>query len=111
MSKTLYRFTFKKEHDLKEIEDTIALSILAAGCLLGEAAVRLDFGYTVGPSKATGLPTAVLGCYGDAGGCVIRIFVGMASHEYGNGSFRTMRIEAADAHDVDHKYPPEGASV
>lgn len=93
MSRTIFRFTFKKEHDIKEIEDTISLAVLAAGCLLGESAVRLDFGYTVGPSTATGLPTAVLGFYGQAGECVVRIFTGFASHEYGNDSFKTIRVE------------------
>lgn len=107
MEKTLYRFEFKDGTNLNEIEDTIGLSIIAAGCLLGEAAVRLDFGYTVGPSRSTGKPCAVLGYYGDPGAVTTRIFVGFASHEYGNDSFRTLRISVPEAHDIEHKYPKD----
>lgn len=99
MDKTIYRFEFNEGANLKEIEDTIALSIIAAGCLIGDSAVLLDFGYTVGPSSSTGKPCAVLAYHGEPGAIVTRIFVGFASHEYGADSFRCLRITTPDERD------------
>ena len=107
MEKIIYRFEFIEGTSIEEVEDTIGLSIIAAGCLLGEPAVRLDFGYTVGPSRSTGKPCAVLAYHGEAGAITTRIFVGFASHEYGNDSFRCLRIAEAnaDVDDIEDKHP------
>ena len=45
--RTVYRFEFVHRVDIDEVEQTLALSILAVGCLQGEAAVRLDAGYAI----------------------------------------------------------------
>lgn len=88
----IYRFEFVEGTDMAEVEDTVRLSILSAGCLIGDAAVRLDAGYAISYDKRS----VVLSGH-NAAECVIRIFCGFCSHEYGNNSFKVERVQEKPA--------------
>lgn len=87
MTPTEYRFQFAEGIDAREVEQTLALSILAVGCLHGEAAVRADAAYAVDAARREvrvdgGTPT---------GHAVVRVFTGLCIHEYGERSFAVTR--------------------
>jgi hypothetical protein len=88
MSRTVYRFEFAEGPDMKEVEETLVLSILAVGCLHGEPAVRLDAGYAVDPDRRV---VAVDGTT-DTGRAVTRVFAGLAIHEFGDDSFSVAQV-------------------
>lgn len=90
MTRTVYRFEFNEGADMKEVEDTLLLSILAVGCLHGESAIRLDVGYAV---DAECRVAAVDGTT-PSGSAVARVFTGLAIHEFGDENFSIARVNA-----------------
>lgn len=53
MTKTVYRFEFTDSVDMKDVEETLLLSILAVGYLHGESAIRLEVRYAVNAERRT----------------------------------------------------------
>lgn len=90
MTRTVYRFEFNEGADMKEVEDTLLLSILAVGCLHGESAIRLDVGYVVDAERRV---AAVDGTT-PSGSAVARVFTGLAIHEFGDENFSIARVNA-----------------
>jgi hypothetical protein len=86
----VYRFEFAEGPDMKEVEETLVLSILAVGCLHGEPAVRLDAGYAVDAERRV---AAVDGTT-PSGSAVARVFTGLAIHEFGDENFSIARVDA-----------------
>lgn len=90
MTRTVYRFEFTEGVDMKDVEETLLLSILAVGCLHGESAIRLEVGYAVNAERRT---AAVDGTT-PSGSAVARVFTGLAIHEFGDGNFSIARVNA-----------------
>jgi len=88
----IYRFKFSEATDMKEVEGTVGLAFIAAGCLIGEARLRLDAANAISHDKHT----VVMRANGDCE-CVLMLFVGMCSHEYGAESFTVERVKETDA--------------
>lgn len=89
----IYRFTFVEGENMAEVEATVGLSIIAASCLIGDAAMRLDFGYVCDHEKRK----VVMRAHAPATECAIRIFCGFCSHEYGESSFTVERLQERPA--------------
>lgn len=89
------RFVFENKPDVvpDELDETVQLAILAAGFVLGEARVRLDFGgYAAGASQfRPGQMAVVLDVSNEVGLMVACLFTGFAMKEYGDMSFRVFR--------------------
>lgn len=88
MSKILYRFAFTTPADMKEVEQTLLMAVLAVSCLHGPAAVRLDAGYTLDEERRVILVDAST----PIGRDITRVFAGLCAHEYGDGSFRVEAV-------------------
>lgn len=85
--RTVYRFEFLHRVDIDEVEQTLALSILAVGCLQGEAAVRLDAGYAIDRDARV----IVVDGDTETGRAVTRVFTGFCIHEFGDDAFSVSR--------------------
>jgi len=85
--RTVYRFEFVHRVDIDEVEQTLALSILAVGCLQGEAAVRLDAGYAIDRVRRV----IVVDSDTETGRAVTRVFTGFCIHEYGDDALSARR--------------------
>lgn len=85
--RTVYRFEFVHRVDIDEVEQTLALSILAVGCLQGEAAVRLDVGYAIDCDRRV----IVVDGDTETGRAVTRVFTGFCIHEFGDDAFSVNR--------------------
>lgn len=83
----IYRFEFVEGTDMKQVEDTVSLAILAAGCMCGEARIRLCVSYACSHEKRSVVIQAI-----DDGESVLMLFVGFCSHEYGSESFKVARL-------------------
>lgn len=88
----IYRFRFSEATDMKEVEGTVGLAFIAAGCLIGEARLRLDAANAISHEKKM----VVMRASGDCE-CVLMLFVGMCSHEYGAESFTVERVKEIDS--------------
>lgn len=81
------RFQFVEGTDMKEVEATVGLAFLAAGCLIGEPRLRLETGNAISHEKRS----VVIRANGDCE-CVLMLFVGFCSHEYGETSFTVEKV-------------------
>jgi hypothetical protein len=78
-----YRFQFKEGVNLRDAEDTLLLSLLAAEGIYGAARVRMDCRYTVEPT----LNVIVIGGSKQAGQDVAGIFTAFVTKEFGPAAF------------------------
>ena len=86
-ARTVYRFEFVHRVDIDEVEQTLALSILAVGCLQGEAAIRLDAGYAIDRDTFLFIDAGDT----ETGRAVTRVFTGFCIHEFGDDAFSVSR--------------------
>ena len=88
MNRTRYRYEFEPEISLRDVEESVALAILAAEGVHGEAQVRLDAGYAIDESARA--------CLIDAstvvGETIARVFTGFLRKEFGEDAFRVERV-------------------
>lgn len=92
MNRTRYRYEFRPNVPLREVEESVLLAILAAEGVHGEAQVRLDAGYDFDePARA---------CLVDAstavGETIARVFTGFLRKEFGEDAFRVERVAVDD---------------
>jgi hypothetical protein len=85
--RNVYRFEFVHRVDIDEVEQTLALSILAVGCLHGQAAIRLDAGYAINRDSRV----IVVDGDTETGRAVTRVFTGFCIHEFGDDAFSVSR--------------------
>jgi hypothetical protein len=88
MTKDLYRYTFKPDVPLEDIEASLLLAVLATESLHGEAQVRLDTAHFFDPDQRT----CVIDASTPVGRDVNRLFVGFARREFGDDAFRVERV-------------------
>lgn len=92
MTRTRYRYEFRPNVPLREVEESVALAILAAEGVHGEAQVRLDAGYDLdeaGHACVIDATTAV-------GETIARVFTGFLRKEFGEDAFTVERVAADD---------------
>jgi hypothetical protein len=90
MTRELYRYAFKSDVLLEDIEASLVLALMATESLHGEAQVRLDASHYLDAEKHA--------CVIDAGTSVGRdiccIFTGFAIREFGEDAFQVERVES-----------------
>jgi hypothetical protein len=94
--RSVYRLQFNESSDMGEVEDMLLMSILAVGCMHGEAAVRLEAGYDIDAGERL----VVLEAGAPLAQAVARVFVGMCSHDLGGDAFRVVRSGGAAPREV-----------
>lgn len=93
MTPNLYRYTFRPETPLEEIEAALVLAVLAAESLHGDAHVRLDAGHSFDPEQRT----LVIDATTAVGHDLNKLFCGFAAGEFGDGAFRVERLTSEPA--------------
>jgi hypothetical protein len=90
MTRESYRYTFKAQIPIEEVEATLLLSVFAVEALHGESQTRLDAGHYLDPDRRA--------CVVDAGTAVgkdlARVFTGFLRREFADG-FTVERLGAA----------------
>jgi len=93
MTTDVYRFVFDEDVSLAEAEQTLLLAGFAAEGLLGQASVRLGFGYFVDEPRRTIIVDGTT----DVGDVIVRAFTGLVLREFGETSFKVRRVNACPA--------------
>jgi hypothetical protein len=88
VTRTVYRYEFQERIALAQVEESIALAILAAEGVHGETQVRLDAGYYLDESRRTCVVDATTA----VGETVARVFTGFLRREFGEEAFRVERV-------------------
>jgi hypothetical protein len=90
MTTSVFRFTFAPGVDIRDVESTLQLSILAAEGLFGEASVRMDASYL------SDAPRSVIVVDGSTavGDAIVRIYTGFLTREIGADAFSVRRMSA-----------------
>lgn len=86
-----YRYQFGEGSDLRDVEDTLLLALLAAEGIFGEARVRLDGGYSIDRDART----ATVDASTVVGQIVNAVFTTFAIKEFGRDGF-TVRRQGAE---------------
>ena len=94
MPKEVYRYTFKPNTSLEDLEASLLLAILATESLHGEAQVRLDAAHAVDVEKRS----CVVDASTPVGRDLNRLFTGFVSREFGADAFNVERIEPSQEH-------------
>jgi hypothetical protein len=100
MTSDLYRFRFNADLPVDEIEDTLALAVIATEGLHGESQTLLDAGHAYDPAARS----CVIDASSDVGRDLNRLFAGFLRREFGPNSFWIERLHR----DV-HRNPPFAA--
>lgn len=88
MEAEVYRYQFNEAVPMLNVEESLQLAILAAGCLHGEARVRMEAGYSISEEKRRIVVDGTTQVARD----VCQIFTGFAIKEFGEDAFRLERI-------------------
>jgi hypothetical protein len=92
VSSQIYRYTFKEQLDIAEVEATVNLALLANESLHGESRVRLETRHQFD----AGTRTCIIDASCETGVDLNRLFLGFVSREFGADSFRIERIATFD---------------
>ncbi len=87
MTRAAYKYEFREGIDLRDVEDTLLLSMLAAEGVFSEARVRLDSAYRIDPVTRT----ATVDASTAVGQIVNGIFAAFALREFGRDGFTVRR--------------------
>lgn len=103
-NRTVYRFVFHPPVNMAAVEATLADAIRAAGCLHGDAAVRLAVAYAIDPNRRTvDLEIGTL-----SGTAVARLFVGACTDALGEEGFRVLHGSSPAALAPSDQFPSRG---
>lgn len=88
MTPTIYRFSFRKDVDLDDVEGSVLVAIFAAEGLHGRAQVRLDAGYHLDAARRV----LVIDARTRVGVTVARIVAAFLTREFGDEGYRVDRV-------------------
>lgn len=94
MTWELYRYEFRPEVPLDEVEASLMLAFLATESLHGESQVRLDASHNLDHERRV----CVIDARTRVGRDINRLFVGFLRHEFGEDSFSIERTEHPSHH-------------
>jgi hypothetical protein len=80
-------YTFDDAVDMSQVEDTLAISVLAIESMYGAASVRLEIACELDPERRT----CVIDSGTEASRTLNQIFVGYLRREFGDNAFRVGR--------------------
>ncbi|MDB5308813.1 MAG: hypothetical protein JWO38_3015 [Gemmataceae bacterium] len=87
----VYRYAFRPEVPITEVEQTLVLAIIATEALHGESQARLDLGHAFD----AGTRACVIDARTGVGRDFNRLFVGFVTREFGPDAFTVERLPAA----------------
>jgi hypothetical protein len=90
MMAEICKFSFKRPLSKEAIEERIALAIVTAECVFGQAKVRLHAGYTATADKA------VIDVSSAVGEHIAQVFTGLMIRQLGEESFTIERLTAKE---------------
>ena len=88
-------FEFAANIDAESLESHVALAIVAAECVLGQAKVRINAAYSVvptGPTEDHRGPRVAIDVSSDVGEFVAQVFAGLAIRQFGEDGFAVDRV-------------------
>ena len=88
MTPTIYRFTFKDDVELDDVEGSVLLAIFAAEGVHGRAQVRLDASYLLDAKRRV----LVVDGRTPAGRTVAQITTAFLSREFGDDAYAVRRV-------------------
>ncbi len=94
MTWELYRYEFRPDVPLEEVEASLLLAFLATESLHGESQVRLDASHCLNHEQRA----CVIDARTRVGRDINRLFVGFLRHEFGEDSFTIERTETHSKH-------------
>jgi hypothetical protein len=100
MTTDQYRYAFKAEVPIEEIEASLLLAVMATESLHGESQTRLDAAHYLDPIKRA----CVIDANTPVGRDLNRLFTGFMGREFGADAFTVERVE-------DHHHQPHGAAA
>ena len=89
--KSVCRFTFAIEVDREAVEAQLALTIVVAECMFGQARVRLGAAYLMSEDGRR----LALDVSSEVGEYITQLFTGLLIREMGEESFSVERIQSA----------------
>jgi hypothetical protein len=89
----VYRYQFRPEVSIEEVEETLMLAVIATESLHGESQARLDIGHAFSAEKRS----CVIDASTPVGRDFNRLFIGFVSREFGRSSFTVERVGAGPA--------------
>jgi hypothetical protein len=90
VTQDLYRYQFRPEVPIGEVEETLLLAVIAAESLHGESQARLDIGHAFSAETRT----CVIDATTEVGRDFNRLFIGFISREFGRSAFQVERVGA-----------------
>lgn len=84
----VYRFEFKDEVPVKEIEETLCWAVLNAESIYGKPKVRLDGSFNFDKEKRI----CVIDKTTEVGQCIAQIFTDCISRAFGEAAFKVARL-------------------
>ncbi|MFA5143961.1 MAG: hypothetical protein WC522_07360 [Candidatus Omnitrophota bacterium] len=81
------KFKFKKGITKKLIESQIAIAVVTAECMFGQAKVRLNAGYVVSKNRA------VIDVSNKVGEYIAQVFTGLITRQIGEDKFTVDRVK------------------
>lgn len=97
MKRIVCRYSFRPDVPMREVEETLHLSLYGAEGIHGAARVRLDAGYAI-DEKAR---TLVVDASTAVGETVVQLFTGYVGREFGEDAFLVERVVS------DEPLPPQ----
>ena len=89
MNREVYRYRFKEKISLKEIEDSLFLSVLATESVFGRSRIRLDASFYLDKKKRA----CVIDASTEVGRHIASVFTGFLMQEFGEDAFRVERSD------------------
>ena len=96
MTPEIYRFRFEPDAPMKDVHESLLLSILAAEGLHGSSCIRLDVSFCTDDDKRA----LVVDARTEAGHTVARIFTNFLTRQFGEEMFRVERVGCQRDNDV-----------
>ncbi len=81
------KFKFKQDVSKKLIESQIAIAVVTAECMFGQAKVRLNAGYVVSKNRA------VIDISNKVGESIAQVFTGLITRQIGEDKFTVDRVK------------------
>ncbi len=88
MTTEVYRYVFKPNVPLEDVEASLLLAVMSAESLHGEAQVRLDAAHYLDPAKRA----CVIDAGTPVGRDINRLFIGFIRREFGEDAFSVERV-------------------
>lgn len=88
MNRDIYKYEFSVDIPLREVEQSLALSVLTTESLHGRSRVRLDASFCLDRERRA----CIVDAGTEVGRDIARIFTGFLTREFGEDAFKVKRL-------------------